>query len=270
MSDTLLHIQVFYEIAMAIGNSLDLKKMLRSSLSAYLHKLSCSAGMVLQMGRRNGNVIRFAPVVCIPRNAQHSPACQAALEQIPDCLDPPALNAFCSKLPISGVAVVEESFDIMDLPDFGLLVLLKSGQELSYPILQSLKHLNRKLADSCVACLQNERIEDMNVQLRHEISERLRAEEQLRELLAELELRVESRTQDLRQTNEELKAALANVKTLRGLLPICATCKRVRDDQGYWNQIEAYLSSHSDAHFTHGICPECAKKLYPDYCDDEP
>lgn len=61
-----------------------------------------------------------------------------------------------------------------------------------------------------------------------------------------------------------LTQALAEVKTLSGLLPICASCKRVRDDKGYWNQIEAYISRHSDALFSHGICPDCARRLYPD------
>lgn len=62
----------------------------------------------------------------------------------------------------------------------------------------------------------------------------------------------------------ELKDALANVKTLRGLLPICASCKKIRDDRGYWQLIESYVSTHTDADFTHGICPDCAKRLYPD------
>lgn len=60
----------------------------------------------------------------------------------------------------------------------------------------------------------------------------------------------------------ELQEALANIKTLRGLLPICSSCKRIRDDKGYWNQVEAYIQNHSDVDFTHGICPECMKKLY--------
>jgi uncharacterized PurR-regulated membrane protein YhhQ (DUF165 family) len=64
---------------------------------------------------------------------------------------------------------------------------------------------------------------------------------------------------------EELKQALSEVKTLRGFLPICANCKKIRDDKGYWNRIEAYIQEHSDAQFSHGICPECAKKLYPEY-----
>jgi hypothetical protein len=56
----------------------------------------------------------------------------------------------------------------------------------------------------------------------------------------------------------------AEVKTLRGLLPICASCKKIRDDEGYWNQIESYIGQHSEAQFSHSICPECAKKLYPE------
>jgi hypothetical protein len=62
----------------------------------------------------------------------------------------------------------------------------------------------------------------------------------------------------------ELQKALAEVKALSGLLPICSRCKNIRDDQGYWNQIEAYITSHSDAQFTHGICPSCAPELFPE------
>jgi PAS domain S-box-containing protein len=64
---------------------------------------------------------------------------------------------------------------------------------------------------------------------------------------------------------EELQDALRNVKTLRGFLPICAACKKIRDDRGYWKQIESYISDHSNAVFSHGICPDCSKRLYPDF-----
>jgi hypothetical protein len=64
--------------------------------------------------------------------------------------------------------------------------------------------------------------------------------------------------------NRDLSAALATVKKLSGLLPICASCKRIRNDQGYWEQIEAYIREHSEAEFTHGICPACVEKLYPE------
>jgi hypothetical protein len=62
---------------------------------------------------------------------------------------------------------------------------------------------------------------------------------------------------ELRRVSARLAEALEHVKTLHGLLPICAWCKRIRDDQGYWNQVEAYIRAHSDADFTHGICPKC-------------
>lgn len=62
-----------------------------------------------------------------------------------------------------------------------------------------------------------------------------------------------------------LNKALEEVKTLSGFLPICASCKKIRDDRGYWNQIETYISDHSEAEFSHGICPECCKKLYPEF-----
>jgi len=65
----------------------------------------------------------------------------------------------------------------------------------------------------------------------------------------------------------ELQDALANIKTLRGLLPICSYCKKIRDDKGYWNRIESYIQDHSGAEFTHGLCPECLKKHYPDLVD---
>ena len=66
---------------------------------------------------------------------------------------------------------------------------------------------------------------------------------------------------------QNLEKALRDVKTLSGLLPICASCKRIRDDKGYWKQVESYIREHSSAKFSHGICPECFKKLYPEYKD---
>lgn len=79
-----------------------------------------------------------------------------------------------------------------------------------------------------------------------------------------LELRQQKRA--LTSRVDELRQALDQIKTLRGILPICANCKKIRNDQGYWKQVETYISEHTDALFTHGICPDCAKKLYPDLC----
>jgi hypothetical protein len=66
----------------------------------------------------------------------------------------------------------------------------------------------------------------------------------------------------------ELQEALAQVRTLSGLLPICANCKKIRDDQGYWHGVEAYLWQHAGAEFSHGVCPDCMKKLYPELMED--
>ena len=70
---------------------------------------------------------------------------------------------------------------------------------------------------------------------------------------------------ELQARNQELQEALDNVKVLRGLLPICSSCKKIRDDQGYWRQLEAYIRDHSEAEFSHGLCPDCARRLYPEF-----
>lgn len=68
---------------------------------------------------------------------------------------------------------------------------------------------------------------------------------------------------NLRRSNEDLQRALKEVKVLRGLIPICASCKKIRNDGGFWQQLEEYLSEHSEAEFSHGLCQPCIKKLYP-------
>lgn len=76
------------------------------------------------------------------------------------------------------------------------------------------------------------------------------------------------RESELRRTNEELQQALREVKVLRGLIPICASCKKIRNDGGFWQQIEEYIGEHSEAEFSHGICQPCLKKLYPGVYQD--
>jgi GAF domain-containing protein len=66
----------------------------------------------------------------------------------------------------------------------------------------------------------------------------------------------------------ELKEALANIKTLKGLIPICASCKKIRTDEGFWQQVDVYIRDHSEVEFSHGICPDCLKKLYPEFSRD--
>jgi len=80
--------------------------------------------------------------------------------------------------------------------------------------------------------------------------------------------RRKNRELELRRSNEELQQALKEVKVLRGLIPICASCKKIRNDGGFWQQLEEYLSEHSEAEFSHGLCQPCIKKLYPGIYQD--
>ena len=103
------------------------------------------------------------------------------------------------------------------------------------------------------------------------MSERLgQAREENRQAKAQLEDRVRERTRELLDANGQLQHALDNVKRLSGLLPICASCKKIRNDQGYWTQLEEYMQAHSEATFTHGCCPECMRKLYPELVPGAP
>jgi len=122
--------------------------------------------------------------------------------------------------------------------DFEVKLLKKDGTEMEC----LLTSVVSRTADGNIAGYQG---------IIRDITERKRAEEAREKLI------------------HQLQDALNNIKTLRGLLPICASCKRIRDDKGYWNQIESYIGHHSEAEFSHGICPECMKKHYPDFVDNE-
>ncbi len=90
------------------------------------------------------------------------------------------------------------------------------------------------------------------ISLAADVTDRKKAEQEREELIA------------------DLTEALKQIRALRGLLPICSSCKKIRDDRGYWNAIEQYIMEHSEAEFTHGICPDCLKKYYPEACEDPP
>lgn len=94
-------------------------------------------------------------------------------------------------------------------------------------------------------------------QMAHSLTTKWLLAQQAQLRLQELERMVDERT-------KELKAALTSVKTLSGLLPICAACKKIRDDKGSWNYLETYISRHSEATFSHGLCPDCARKFFPE------
>jgi hypothetical protein len=129
---------------------------------------------------------------------------------------------------------------------FTSVVVISSGR-LYDSLMASIRDLSRRSAT----------LQQTNEELQREISRRLEMEEELRNYETHLEEMVDQRT-------KELQSALANVKMLTGMLPICASCKNIRDDEGYWHQVEVYIRSHSEVEFSHGICPDCTIKLYPE------
>ncbi len=130
-------------------------------------------------------------------------------------------------------------FKVRFLASFFIVSLVALGFE----------HLREKYHSELT--VEKERIEEEKKKLVVEIEERIRVEREKERLI------------------RELTGALGKVRRLSGLLPICASCKNVRDDKGYWSEIETYLRDHSEAEFSHGICPSCAKKLYPGFLDKE-
>lgn len=85
-----------------------------------------------------------------------------------------------------------------------------------------------------------------------------------------LEKKIQQQNKEKDELIAKLQNALNKVKILSGLLPICSSCKKIRDDKGYWQQIESYVREHSEAQFTHGLCPDCLTKLYPNLIQDLP
>jgi len=85
-----------------------------------------------------------------------------------------------------------------------------------------------------------------------------------------LEKKIQQQNKEKDELIARLQDALDNVKILSGILPICSSCKKIRDDKGYWQQIESYIREHSEAQFSHGLCPDCLKKLYPNLTQDLP
>ena len=101
------------------------------------------------------------------------------------------------------------------------------------------------------------KLEEKNDELQVALAARQRAHDRIVQLNNDLERRVRERTAELETANRELTRTLSEVKELRGILPICSYCKKIRDDRNYWQSVEVYLSQRTDAHFSHGYCPEC-------------
>lgn len=231
-----VQLQVFYEIAMDIGLEPDLPATAKKVLSSYLHRLGCMAGAIMRIDVDGG----LEQVIFLPHNLTANRIYLAETEKIYSTISDGGMTGFLATLPIMGYSGGTQ-FYIMELKGFGIILLFKSGEPFDRSILHGISRLNQKLAQACLASLYTDR----------------------------LEATVQERTKDLQETNSKLTESLAKVKVLSGLVPICAGCKKIRDDKGYWNQLETYVSKHSDAVFSHGLCPACVKRLYPEFTDEE-
>lgn len=136
---------------------------------------------------------------------------------------------------------------------------LKTGKPAAFELYEP--HLKRHVEIRAIPRFDTSRRQIGLIHIVRDITERKFTEEELERYRHGLEEMVDARTAELREANEQLQEALQNIRTLSGLVPICAWCKKIRNDKGYWDHLEKFIEAHSEARFTHGICPECRKQV---------
>ncbi|WP_053781698.1 nitrogen regulation protein NR(II) [Paenibacillus xylanivorans] len=129
-------------------------------------------------------------------------------------------------------------------------------------IVQELKSITAPFKDSHTYDISVQTVHNEQRWFRLELTPLIQADPSL---LSDLALIAHTDVTEQKQTERQLKKALSEVRTLRGLLPICAVCKQIKDEQDSWNSVESYLEKHTHAEFTHDICPDCIRRLYPKY-----
>lgn len=147
--------QLFYEIAMSIGLTLDMNKMLKVGLTSYLKNLHCSAGAILHIRKKGRYNYLFRKIYAIPRNIQKDPLFNMAMSKLSPSYDEESLNKYRTRLPLTGGNARSGYYHILDLPGFGLIILLRPEGELDNLIIKAINPLNAKMAVACNACLQN-------------------------------------------------------------------------------------------------------------------
>ncbi len=179
MKETPLQLQIYFELALSVGNGTELKSMLKQSISSYLRKLSCSAGMILRCPSAEDDTTGYQPVLSIPKRIDRNPAIVYALELLPKRGQDKKWKTFLSRLPLLVTAPNAMQIHVMELPSYGLLLLAKNGDPLPEHVTKSLQPINRKLAEACHACIQKMKVEQLVVQLQHEAEEREKAQQKL-------------------------------------------------------------------------------------------
>ncbi|MDN4600508.1 hypothetical protein P5G61_04665 [Paenibacillus sp. F6_3S_P_1C] len=139
---------------------------------------------------------------------------------------------------------------------------LREEQAKNAKIVQELKSITAPFKDSHTYDISVQTIHNEQRWFRLELTPLIQADPSL---LSDLALIAHTDVTEQKQTERQLKKALSEVRTLRGLLPICAVCKQIKDEQDSWNSVESYLEKHTHAEFTHDICPDCIRRLYPKY-----
>jgi DNA-binding NtrC family response regulator len=163
-------------------------------------------------------------------------------------------NPFIEAIILTGNASLDSAIEATNKGAFSYLLKPYDMEQLLVHIKRAIEkqearemiaHHNKELVD------MNTQLSESNRELAIEILERKKAEAEKEKLIV------------------ELRESLAKIKTLNGLLPICAWCKKIRDDTGYWQQLESYIGKHSSAEFSHSICPECLKEKFPDFDEEK-
>jgi CRP-like cAMP-binding protein len=191
-------------------------------------------------------------------------------------------------LPRSATVITSKASRLLTINKAEFERLISESAQISFSIMKWMSAMIRRFNKNFVYTFQlrNEELERINLQLEKEIEIRKEKEAQLNIYQNQLEEKVLARTSELRESNEKLKhevayrkqteaekeraifkleSTVAQIKTLSGLFPICIKCKKIRDDTGYWQQLEQYLQKHSDAEFRKSICEECSAKYYPKF-----
>ncbi len=163
-------VQVLYEIAMSIGTSLDLRPMLKTSLSTFLKKLNCLAGGIHLLTENGDNTFRFVEDYAIPGNADQNNTYLAALQHLPELLTREGMSQFEKTLPVSGQDNLQNHYHILSLSNVGVMVLVTNGQALDPPIIKSLNPLLLKLAQACNACKTKQALQLSRERFQHVIT----------------------------------------------------------------------------------------------------
>ena len=171
-------IQLYYEIAMSIGLTLDMNKMLKVALTSYMKNLSCTSSAILHLKERSTDTFVFRRIYATPKKIQENGVYLKILDLLSPTFNENQLNSFKKKLPLIGSGHENESYHLLDLPGFGMLLLIRPEGELSTQIIKSISPLNAKLAVACNACLQNRELKkahkqavDINRELRQKTLE---------------------------------------------------------------------------------------------------